>query len=317
MAKTTEEVLTGLLSTSYKLDGKALAPYKESDGSWKDEVLDHLLAKDAERVTALRGDLDKQLTERGARAKRETMEELEKHLRDEFGISDSNAKGVDLVKHIVAAKSAAAEKVPEERIKTHPLYVQLESELGKRAADFEAKLKSREEELKAEFKTSTLQRQAVQKGRAIFKGMNPVLPKNDAVADAQLVLLDNFIGGHKLKFVENDKGELVDIIPLNAEGSEALKDSHGHPITYDDLVKMGARKYFEFAEGEPKGGAPDPTKVGGGTGGSGGGSYDPKTEEEYMAMGERIIAEEKDLAERRKKLDALKAAAVKNGVIKG
>lgn len=318
MAKTHEEVLNGLLSTSYKLDDGTVAGLKEPDGSWKDDAVDFLLSKDAERVTALRGDLDKQLTERGAKAKREVMEEFERQIRDEFGLKEATAKGFDLVKHAIATKVKTLETIPDERVKTHPAYITLEQQLANMPKEFEGRLKLREDELKTEFKAKALTQQAIQQARTLFRGMNPILPKNEAVAAAQLTLLDNYIAQHKLQFVEDERtGELKDIIPMAPDGSGALKDAHGHPVSYADLVKVGASKFFEFAEGDQRGGAPNPagTGTGSGNGGGTGASYSPKSEADYATMHAEIMRKFSDLTERRAELDKLKEAATKAGII--
>jgi hypothetical protein len=147
MPKSTEEVLTGLLSTSYKLDEGSLSELKEADGSWKDDALDVLTRKDQERVTALKGDVEKQLGERYSRGKREALEALEKQLRDEFGIKETNVQGVDLVKSIVAAKAKALETLPDEKVKAHPLYLQLEEQARNFPTTLEQKVKEAQEAL--------------------------------------------------------------------------------------------------------------------------------------------------------------------------
>lgn len=317
---TSDEILQGLLSTSYKMDEGGVSALKKTDGSWNDDALEALTKIDQARVTALRGDMEKQLGDRYSRGKREAMEALEKQVRDEFGIKDTDAQGLELVKHIVAAKAKALETVPDERIKASPLYMKLETELRDLPARHAEDLKKREEALRAEFTTHAHTREAIARAKAIFKGMNPILPQNQQVADAQMTLLDNYINGVPLQFITNDRGELVDIIPLKADKSEPLRDAHGHPVKYEDLVKTGAARFFEFAKGEPKGGAPDPNGTGNGTGsgdgGQGGGdAFNPKSEREYAEMHAKIRRETSDLAERRKRLDALKEAGVRNGVV--
>lgn len=318
MPKTTEDILNGLLSTSYKLDEGSLSSLKHEDGSWNDDALDRLLELDQKRVTALKGDIDKQLQERYSRGKREAMEGLEKQLRDEFGIKDSDARGIDLVKSIVAAKAKALEQIPDERVKVHPLYLQLEEQVRKLPNEFEEKIRKREQELTAEFETRVLMRQAADSAKTIFRGMNPILPRDPRVAEAQMTLLDNWLGQHKLEFVKDSNGNLVEIIPMKADGSGRLEDAHGHPVKYEDFVRNGASRFFEFAQGEPKGGAPDPNGTGrssGGDGGSGGGSYDPKSEADYAEQHERIMRTYSDLAVRRKELDKLRDAGRRNGVV--
>lgn len=320
MPKTTEEVLTGLLSTSYKLDEGRLSALKEADGSWKDEAIDFFAQEDQKRVTALRGDTEKLKGDSYSRGKREAMEALEKSLRDEFGIKDIQAQGVDLVKHIVSAKAKALETIPDERVKVHPLYLQLEEQARTLPVQFEEKLKQREGELKAEFETRVLMRQAADNAKTIFRSMNPILPKDPRVAEAQMTLLDNWLGQHKLEFVKDSNGNVTEIIPMKADGSGRLEDAHGHPVKYEEFVKNGAARFFEFAVGEQKGGAPDPNGMGRGNGGGGNGTgeYDPKSEADYARMhGEimRAFSGADQLHERRKMLDKLKETAVRNGVV--
>jgi len=70
---TAEEVLTGLLSTSYKLDETGVSSLKEEDGSFKDDALDNLTKTDVERVANLRNDGAKVRAETYSRGKRETL----------------------------------------------------------------------------------------------------------------------------------------------------------------------------------------------------------------------------------------------------
>lgn len=321
MAKTAEEVLNGLLGTSLKVPAEQLSALKEADGSWKDDAPEALLRFDAERVTALNSAHEQKLSEQAGRLKREVLEEFESKVRDEFDLKDAKAKGIDLVKHVVQARTKALETIPEERIKSSPLYIALEEQVRKVPTELEAKLAEQKKALESEFTTKVLTREAIAKAKNIFRGMRPILPKNAEVAAAQETLLDNFIAGHKLQFVQNERGELIDIIPMKADGSGRLEDAHGHPVKYEDLIKQGAARYFEFEQGEPRNGSPNPNDVGGGGGNGGGGtgdaSYDPKSEQEYADAHARIRREHSaDPVERTKHLTALKAAAVKNGVIK-
>lgn len=319
MAKSAEDVLNGLLGTSLKVPAEQLSALKEADGSWKDDAPDALLRFDAERVTALNTQWEQKLSEQAGRLKREVLEEFEAKVRDEFELKDAKAKGVDLVKHVVQARTKALETIPEERIKSSPLYIALEDQVRNAPTELEAKLAEQKKALESEFTTKVLTREAIAKAKNIFKGMRPILPKNAEVAAAQETLLDNFIAGHKLQFVQNERGELTDIIPMMADGSGRLKDAHGHPIKYEDLVKQGAARFFEFEQGERKTGSPNPNNVGGdgGDGGTGDASYDPKSEQEYAEAHAKIRrAFSADPVERTKHLTALKAAAAKNGVIK-
>lgn len=320
MPKTDAEVLSELLSTSLKLDEARIASMKDADGSWKDDAPQQLLQFDSERVTARDAEWEKKMSEKAGKVKRETLEELEKSLRDEFGVKDAPARGVDLVKHIVASRAKAGDKeITPELIKAHPLYIELEGKAREFPTLLEKTVKEREQAIMAEFEEKALTREAIAKGKAIFQGMRPILPKNAEVAAAQMTLLENVITSHKLQFVKDAQGNLTDIIPMKADGSGRLEDAHGHPIKFEDLVRSGAKRFFEFEEGERKKGAPDPNDGGRGTGdadGDGDGEdYNPRTIAEYTEMFAKIEREEPDRAKRIELWAKLKAAGVKNGVV--
>ena len=314
MAKTAEDVLIGLLSTSYKLDETGVASLKEEDGSFKTEALDHLTKMDADRVAALKGDVEKVKADTYSRGKREALEGLERELKDEFGIKATDKKGKDLIREILASRTKGGDPLTEETVKAHPLYLKLEEHANALPKTFEEQLKTREEAIRAEFKAERDFDRVRASAMRTFKGMNPILPKNEDVANAQLTLLDQALKGLKYQLVEKD-GEIADIVPMKADGSGRLEDAHGHPVKFEALIKTIGAKYFEFAEGEQREGADDPNRKGKESGKGGGDkAFDPKTVAEYAEEWQRITDTEKDLAKRRELLDKLKEAGKRNGV---
>jgi hypothetical protein len=261
MAKTAEEVLLGLVSTSYQMDDTGVAGLKEPDGSFKDDALDHLLKLDAAKVANLKGDREKEKADTYSRGKREALEGLERELKDEFGIKATDKKGKDLIKEIVALRTKGGDPLTEETVKAHPLYLKLEEHANGLPKTFEEKIKAREEEIRAEFKAERDFDRVRASAMKTFRGMNPTLPKNEEVANAQLTLLDQALKGLKYQLVEKD-GEIADIVPMKADGSGRLEDAHGHPVKFEALIKTIGAKYFEFAEGEQREGADDPTRKG-------------------------------------------------------
>lgn len=311
---TAEEVLTGLLSTSYKLDETGVASLKEEDGSFKDDALDNLTKMDVERVANLRNDGEKVRAETYSRGKREALEGLERELRDEFGIKATDKKGKDLIKAIVAERTKGGDTLTEETVKAHPLYLKLEEHANALPKTFEEQLKAREAEVRAEFKAERDFDRVRASAMKVFKGMNPILPKNEDVANAQLTLLDQALKGLKYQLVE-ENGEIVDIVPMKADGSGRLEDAHGHPVKFEALIKATGAKYFEFAEGDQREGADDPNRKGKESGKGGDTkAFDPKTVDQYAAEWQRITDTEKDLTKRRELLDKLKEAGKRNGV---
>lgn len=313
MPKTAEEVTNGILSTIYKLDEQGVASLKEEDGSFKDDAIDFLIKQDAERVATLRGDVDKVKAERYSQGKREALEALEKELRDEFGVKTTDAKGKELVKAIVAARIQSATTLTDDQVKAHPLYLELEKHTAALPKTIEEKVKEAEEKVRSEFKAERDQRTVLSKAIATLKAMNPVLPKNEVIANAQLSLLENAVKSGKYQLVEKD-GEIVDIVPMKADGSGRLEDAHGHPVKFETHIKELASRMYEFHDSDDRAGADDPNKVGGSGKGKGDGAFDPKTQAEYAKLF-ADIEKLPDIKERVAKFNELKEAAKRNGVI--
>lgn len=316
MPKTAEEVLTGLLSTSYKLDETGVTALKEADGSFKDDSIDHLLKLDAERVATLRGDPEKLKAENYSRGKREALEALEKELKDEFGVKTSDVKGTALIKQIIAEKIGSANgDLTDDKIKASKLYRELEEHMQTKEKSFADKLKEHEEKLRSEFNSVRDTESVLDQAKAIFKGMKPKLPKNDDVAAAQMSLLDNFVKGHKFQITRDKDGKVADVVVMKEDGSGRLEDQHGHAVKFDDLIRTGARRFYEFEDDERKQGAPDPKRSGSSDDtGDHGGAYDPKTTAEYAQLWKEINQSYQG-SDRIEQWRLLKEAGVKNGVV--
>ena len=314
MAKTAEDVLIGLLSTSYKLDDTGVASLKEEDGSFKDEALDHLTKLDADRVAALRGDIERIKSDRYSQGQRETMEKLERELKETFGIKTTDARGVDLVKAIIATKVQGATTLTEEQVKAHPLFLKLEEEYGKVPQTIEEREKAIEAKLRAEWKSERDLGHVLDRARSVLKGMNPILSKDETKAAAQMTLLDSYMKGHKYDLPVDKDGQVTDIVVLKADGSGRLEDAHGHPVKFEALVKEGASKFYDFSDDEGRRGAPDPSKKGSGSSGEDESTYDPKTVAEYAQLWEDIRESYPDIHERKLQHALLKEAGKRNGV---
>ena len=64
MPKTAEEVLTGVLSTTLKLDEAGVASLKEEDGSFKDDAPDTVSKLYSTHINTVKGDVDAAKRER-------------------------------------------------------------------------------------------------------------------------------------------------------------------------------------------------------------------------------------------------------------
>lgn len=317
MPKTAEEVLTGLLSTSYNLDEQGVAALKEADGSFKDEAIDHLNGITAERIKQMREAADKERAASYSRGLKETMEKFERDLRDEYELKDSKSTGKALVAEAVAKRLNGAGITDEAKIKAHPLYIALEAKVESMPKTIEEAVKAKEAELQGVFKAERDTARIVERGKAKFKAMNPILPKNEAVAQAQMSLLEQYIKGHKFQLVE-DNGDVKDVIPMKPDGSGRLENSLGVQVTFDKFIEEGAKKYFEFRDEDDRSGAPDPNKTGNssGTGSGGDVAYNPTTVSEYARIHAEIYESDLDIGEKQKRYAALKEAGKRSGVAK-
>lgn len=302
----------GLLSTSLKLDETGVAALKEADGSWKDEATEELLKLDAGRVEALRKDVDSKLEERYSRGKRETMEALEKQLRDEFGVKSTDKRGIDLIKAIVAEKVNATGGLTDDKVKTHPLFQKLEEELRTLPTSFEEKLKAREEEIRTEFKRERQKDLVWERAHEVLQGMNPNLPDDPVVAKNQLRLLRQFVDEHE--FDVPDDGSII--TPLSKDGKGRMEDKHGHAVKFNDFIQQAARQFYTFKAPAGGGGAPDPGRTGGRGGSSTGDDGDATiaSQADYAREWDRINRTSADINEKRERWSELKERAKKSGL---
>lgn len=283
-----EELLIAFMSKTLNMDNESVAEllYKKSDDGkitkeLNPDALNGFLAKDAERIAKVKPagkskDAKETDFDNGYKAaEKKISEKWEKQLREEFGITDAEAKGDKL---ITLAKTTAAEAKPLEndKVKVHPLYLALEKKAAEDLAAKETEFNNTLTEREAAAKRNERVRTNKGKGREILKGLNPVLPKNQTVADNQI---NDFV--KKLEAYDYE-GEGDD--PIVMKDGKRLEDQHGHPVRLSSLVKEQAAGYFEFAVQTEKGNA--------GNGGDGGKTTEaastgvrvPKDEAEYNDM---------------------------------
>lgn len=265
MPKTAEEVLTGVLSTTLKLDEAGVASLKEEDGSFKDDAPDTVSKLYSTHINTVKGDVDAAKRERYSHGKKEALESLERELMDEFGYKDATKKGKELIKAIIAEKLDAAASTDEAKIKASKPYLTVEQELRKEREEREAAIKAAKDEVRAELQGERDTQTVLDEALVIFEAWQPVLPGDaERAANQKRVFLDQLRSG---KFQVTRKDGKVDILPMKPDGSGRLEDDHGHPISLKELVEHRASKLFEKRASEDRSTAPNPNTVGSGSGG--------------------------------------------------
>lgn len=273
----------GLVRRAYNLTEEGVAELQESEGQFKDDALDNLLKLDAERVTTLKGpSIDERLTDKFKEGERRAAEKLEKDLMAEFQVKASDKKGIELIKHVVQQKleAAGSSKLDDDKVKLHPLYLEVERKVQAFPTELEAAVKAKEEALRAELEGERNTTRVAEYASAIFKGLRPKLSSNPQVAANQERDFLEKVKSGKYQVTEND-GKL-EIVPLKQKGQEwvRLEDAHSHPVTFEQLIGNLTRERFDLHASEDKDNAPDPDKVGGSSGS--GASQKVASKDEYF-----------------------------------
>ncbi len=272
-----KELLMGLVGKTLNIPNDELASliYAE-DGTLKPDSADVLVSRDAARIQALK-DLNKdELTkvhDKGyKKAQAETLAKFEKELKDEFGISESNLVGKELVKEIVS-KFAKDNNIDEEKVKVHPKFLELERKLTGEyvpKTDYE-KVVSEYDEYKKSFERRQVLQTVKQDAVKVFRSLKPVLSKDPARATNQeLEFLEKLT---KVDYELQTDGNHI----IKVEGKR-LETANGHPVSFADFVKSEASKRFDFEVQSDKGNAGNNNS----TGSNGGSVTVPRTKEEYI-----------------------------------
>jgi hypothetical protein len=307
MPKTADDVLGGLLSTAYQLDEAGVASLKEEDGSFKDDALDFLKKKDAERIKAIKGDVDAIGEKRFGEGKALSLGKLEKELREEYGYADETKRGKELVKELIALQLKAASATDEAKIKASKEYRDIERQLADERAGFDKRLADKEAEVISRYQGERDTQTVLDEAAVIFDAWEPVLPGDAAKAANQRRIFLEQLRGFKFKVTQAD-GK-TDILPMKPDGSGRMEDDHGHPITLRQLVESRAGQLFDKKASQERTGAPDPNKVGGGSGGGSGKYPATMTKAEYLKAQDEAMKNLKG-EDRTKAVAALKLVQV-------
>ena len=270
---------------------------------------------DAKRVTTLKGDpaeVEKLKDEQFSYGKRKALEELERDLRTEFGYKDASKKGKELINAIIAEKLQAASGNIDDKVKVHPLFLELEQKVAGMPKAIEEAQKQKEAELMAKLEQESHQRIVAEEAEAIFEELRPVLSQNPKVANAQK---RDFLGLLRSgKFTVSEKDGVREITPMKPDGKARLEDNHGHAIPFKEFIKGLVTERFDLHLAEERTAGDDPNKVGNRSGGQGG-KFKLANRADYTKEWGRIESEVRDPKEQSRLWAELKQAAKEAGVL--
>lgn len=318
---TEKELLSGVLSKTVNLDEAGVAALYNADGSLKDDALTTILKLDGERVKTFKTDAKKLGDDQYSRGKRETMEALEKELRDEHGIK-SEATGKELIAEILESKQgkskpAKAAELTDDDVKKHPLFLKTETELKDKLTQAEADWKKKLDEANTGFTRERTLTVVKADAKALFDALNPVLSEDPARAKNQLRLFELELDGHDYQVEEKDGKR--NILVLNKDGKR-LEDDHGNVIKFEQFVRQAVESNYDITASEKRSTAGNPNEKQPPAGGANvkkagaASNKPPKSFEEYAEQFRDIELNVPDLKERHEKLTALRESAKSEGV---
>lgn len=307
----------GLIRRAYNLTEEGVAELQESEGQFKDDALDKLLQMDVDRVATIKGpDISARLTEKFQEGERRAAEKLEKDLMAEFNVKVSDKKGIELIKHIVQEKIGAAStsKLDDDKVKLHPLYLELERQVQAKPGEVEKAVKEATDKLRGEVEGERNTSRVADAAATIFRALRPKLSANAQVAlNQERDFLEKVRSG---KYQVTEKDGKLEIVPLKQKGEEwvRLEDAHNHPVSFEQLVGNLARERFDLHASEDKDNAPPPDVVGGQSGGGSSKKLGSK-DAYYKAWGEIEEKHRLDPKAMQAEHTKLKEAAKEEGIL--
>ncbi len=265
-----QAILAGLLTTVYKMsDEQVAALVEKADGEDFDAQteLSTILDLDKNRVGTLKTDAFNDGHKKG---KSESLKDLEKQVRSQFGVADESVKGIDLIKAVHALdREPGKNGLTDDDVKKHTLFIQLQKKLDDTGKEVETKVSEALKEAETKFTRERTLTSVKSKALEVFESLNPVLSEDKAKAAKQKEWLLKDLEGYEYDTAED--GSFI----VKKEG-KALADDHGNLVDFDNLVKNTASTYFDFQQSKPKGSEGNknnPPK---------GPVTVPKTEDEYL-----------------------------------
>lgn len=290
---TDKEVLEGVLEKALNFSPEEVAALYEAEGP-KEDALDTILDKRANVVQAEKAKAKKDREEQLMRGRKEGGKKWEDFLKSEgVELGDLTGESEDaftrVKEHLAAVKTPATNpETDEARVKSSEIFKKREKELLAQLAqkDTEWQTKWSERDTK-ENRQRTLS-VAKSQFRDEFRARNPILPKDESKAQNLLKLLDQEFEGYDFELSED--GKTVESI-MDKEGKR-IETPQGNAMKFTDFAKNLGDTYFEFAAGEAKRSAGDPTE--GTKPSSVFAGKKPANKEEYQAALSHIMSTVKD-----------------------
>lgn len=246
-----KEFIIGLLTkTLNKSDQEITDLIYQKDGDelvLKDGILDEVLSLDSVRVENIKKNAPvdkKRLENEFKRGQKETMEGLEKGLKEKYSF-DSELQGIELIDEILIKKSKAS-KLSDDEVKKHPLYLDLEK--NRIAKEEHEKVVKEFADYKNGIDKQTKFIDIKNKAANLLDEMKPIVSENPSVAKTRR---EDFLAKFEAYDYQIDGDNIV---TLKGDGSR-MEDGHGNPLPFNELVKTIAITNYDFPRQGDKGGS--------------------------------------------------------------
>ena len=281
-----KELLSGFLSKTLNIDTDGVASLFNEDGTIKDDAEQRLIELDAARVKELKSGTKKESFDDGyKKAQSEVMKKLEEDFKTKTG-HKSEKKGIDLFLEYATTASTKDDKITEETIKKHPMYLTLQEEKERAVQEAIAQGEQKLNQFKTELSKKETFGSVANKALEIFNNLKPILSSDPNKRKAQEELFVERLQGFDYEIQDGNR------IVILKDG-KVLEDAHGKRVDFERLVKETATKYYDFQAADPKQNAGN----GKNDNGSGINVIVPKNDDEYAAalLDAKKSVEEKNL----------------------
>lgn len=230
MTDSEKKILDGFLLKTLKLSAEDVAGLYNEAGELTDLTV-------AEKVDADRFKKSKsENSDQYKRGIKEGASKVEKAVKDKYDV-DSDLEGVELIDFIIADKIGEAKGNTEDITKS-PEFLKHQHEWEKqqklRDKEWEQKIVDKEHEFNKRAILTKIEKRALGE----LDKLRPILPEDAKKAQRW-----------REKYFEDfrnyDYQESGDDIMLIKDG-ERVKDTHGHPISFEDFARETAESYFDF-----------------------------------------------------------------------
>ena len=222
---------------------------KSDDDINEKEVLTAVKERDKNRISELR---QKFFDDGFKKAEKQSKSEFEKLIKEKFELS-SEKRGQELVDEIfeiatTPKEGASTKEINDDDVKRHPVFLAMEKNLKKQAADQKVEFDNQLTAKEKEYQRKDVLAKVGKSGWAFIEKMKPILSKDpERAANQKGIVLNEF---EKYNYEENENapgGFLV----YNKDG-QLSTDEHGNRVDFDKLASKIANRYYDFEVAEER-----------------------------------------------------------------